>query len=196
MCAFLRRAHRPAAQDVRTPNGVPFVPVFCSEVQRLVSSLFGRLRERRMVPLLVTAAIITGTAFSTAPARAHGTVRVQQHDGSTQTYTDVNIRIVKGKAMIVSSADGVGKLIIDNAACSYVGDLLRCLLNGVTLDQHHEKKRLELEQGTLYVNFTDQRINMPLSTQSVKPQGVVLAYRTMRGTFVSLHGTIDELQQQ
>ena len=161
----------------------------------MVSSLFAWFRERRTVRLLATVAIIAGSAFGAAPAHAHGTVRVQQSDGSTQTYSDVNIRIVKGKAMIVSSADGVGKLIIDNAACSYVGDLLRCLLNGVTLDQHHEKKQLELEQGTLYVNFTGQRIDLPLSTQSVRPQGVVLAYRTMRGTSVSLHGTIDELKQ-
>ncbi len=141
---------------------------------------------------LLLALLIPGAALAPAPARAAGILRVQQHDGSIQVYRNVTIRVVKGKAMIVTSPDHVGALVINDAACSYVGDLLRCLLADVKLRQHGSTKELGVDQGTLYVNDTDDLLHLPLSTTGVQPHGVVMSYHTEHGTFVSLHGTIDE----
>ena len=76
--------------------------------------------------------------------------------------------------------------MINDAACSYVGDLLRCLLADVKLRQHGATKELDVDQGTLYVNDTDGLLHLPLSTTGVQPHGVVMSYHTVRGTFVSL----------
>jgi hypothetical protein len=141
---------------------------------------------------MALAALVLGTSFAARPADAMGILRVQQRDGSIQVYRNVTIRIVRAKAMVVTSPDHVGALIISNAACSYVGDLLRCLLDDVKLRQHGATKELSVDDGTLYVNETDGELHLPLSSQGIKPHGVVMAYHTEHGTFVSLHGTIDE----
>ena len=127
-----------------------------------------------------------------ASVSAKGVVRVQQSDGSVQVYNDVQIRVVRGKALFVRSPDGRGTLVVDNAACSYAGELLRCLLYGVSLRQNGTTRPLDFQRGTLYLNFSDAWQNMPHSSQGVRPHGVVMAMKTARGTFVTLHGAIDQ----
>lgn len=146
----------------------------------------------RSLALSFLFACAMGIALGAAPASAKGVVRVQQSDGSVQVYNDVHIRVVRGKALYVRSPDGHGTMIVDNAACSYVDQLLRCLLYGVSLRQNGTTRPLDFERGTLYLNFTDDWQNMPHSSQGVRPHGVVMAMKTARGTYVTLHGAIDQ----
>ena len=127
-----------------------------------------------------------------SPAGATGLVRVQQSDGSVQTYPNVVIRYSKdSKALTITTADGQGTLTIDQAACSYVDQLYRCLLTHMSLTQGGKTTPLDFSTGTIYANTTDEKLNLPLSSQSVPPKGIVMALQTKRGTYISMTGIID-----
>ena len=64
--------------------------------------------------------------LSIAPAGATGTMRVQQSNGTVQVYHDVLIRVAQ-RTLRIGSKDRKGVLVIDRAACTYAGSLLRCL---------------------------------------------------------------------
>ena len=141
------------------------------------------------------AVIVLSGAIASSPASAKGTVRVQEPNGTVEIYTDVTLRSIKHNALYVTSSDGKGLLVIDQGACSYVGSILRCLLQDVTLDQSGTKRNLHMEQGTIYANLTDGPLTLPLSSEVVPPKGVVMALRSPYGTYISLKGTIDEVTQ-
>ncbi|MBV8626715.1 MAG: hypothetical protein JO371_02435, partial [Paraburkholderia sp.] len=65
------------------------------------------------------------TLITFSPAAATGTVRIQQNDGSVQTYTNVSF-VVRNKALYVTSADKVSTVVIDGGTCNRTGDLYRC----------------------------------------------------------------------
>jgi uncharacterized membrane protein len=152
----------------------------------------GNLR-RAHTPFACAAALASALAVAagTSPAAAEGVVRIQQNDGSVQVYSNVSIHLVKNKALTIATADGKGKLIVDKAACSYEGELQRCLLYGVWLDQGGTTKQVDLQQGTVYVNLTAEKQQLPLSSQQLPPKGIVLALSTKVGTYISLNGIID-----
>jgi hypothetical protein len=125
-------------------------------------------------------------------AYAKGTVRVQQNNGSVQVYHDVTIRIAQ-KVLRVTTADGKGTLIIDKAACSFAGELQTCLPYSIKLDQGGSVKPLDFERGTVYVNLTDARQQLPYSSTQLPPQGILLSLRTKIGTIVNLTGEIDQV---
>ena len=128
---------------------------------------------------------------ATGNADAKGTVLVQQSDGSTQTYSDVAIRVVKNKSLNITTSDGVGTLVIDNAACSYVGQVKRCLLYGAQLQQSGATKPIDIVRGTLYANLTGEKQPLPRTSQQIPPKGVLMALTTKIGTSLTLTGTID-----
>jgi hypothetical protein len=141
----------------------------------------------RAVLLAFTCAL----AFS-APAAATGLVRVQQSNGSVQEYPNARIDYSKdAKALTITTADGKGKLVIDQAACSYAGEVYRCLLTHMTLTQNGETHPLDFSKGTIYANTTGESLNLPLSSQIIPPRGIVMALTTKAGTYISLIGTID-----
>jgi hypothetical protein len=142
---------------------------------------------RTLLPLLAI------FIFSVAQAGATGTVRVQQKDGSVQTYDDVSIR-VKHNTVRIGSRDQKGVLVIDRAACSYVGELLRCLPTSFRLVQTGQTKTIQLINGLLYANLTDAPQQMTLSSTQIKPHHVMLTLHTLRGTYITVHGLIDEMQ--
>jgi hypothetical protein len=126
------------------------------------------------------------------PASAFGVVRVQQKDGSIQEYPNVTIHYSKdAKALTITTADGKGTLTIDQAACSYVGEVYRCLLTHMTLTQNGQTNPLDFSRGTIYANTTGRNLNLPLSSQIIPPRGIVMALTTKAGTYISLIGTID-----
>ena len=127
-------------------------------------------------------------------AYAKGTVTVQQSDGSTQQYAGVTIRVVN-KTLRITTADGVGTLAIDRAACSYVGNLMMCLPYDMTLDQGGGSHPLDFQRGTVYLNLTDTKQQLPLSSTQLPPQGILLSLTTKIGTIVNLSGTIDAVQK-
>jgi hypothetical protein len=144
---------------------------------------------RNLCSFIIAFAILLAASSA---SYAKGTIRVQQSNGSVQVYHDVTIRIAQ-KALRVTTADGKGTLIIDKAACSFVGELQVCLPYSIKLDQHGSVNPLDFERGTVYVNLTDAKQQLPLSSTQLPPQGILLSLRTRIGTIVNLSGVIDQV---
>ncbi len=156
---------------------------------------FFRARRFDAAPsLLAIAALVTSVAIA-APAAAKGTVRIQQADGSVQTYDNVTLKRHAEDALYVTTADGDGTLVITKGACSYVGNLLRCLLDQAELQQGGTTTRLDFEQGTLFANLTNSKQNLLNSSQGLLPGGVLVALRSPRGTYINISGTIERQHQ-
>jgi hypothetical protein len=130
----------------------------------------------------------------TSPAAAKGTVRVQQANGSVSVYSGVSIRVAN-KTLRVTSADGKGTLIIDKAACFSDGQLERCLPYSIQLSQNGKTHPLDFKTGTVYVNLTATKQQLPMSSTQIPPKGILMALQTKIGTYVSLSGTIDEMKR-
>jgi len=143
-------------------------------------------------PCFALAAVCALLGFA-APAGAKGILRVQQSNGTVQVYDAVVIRLVSHKALTITSADGKGSLRIDQAACSYAGQLRSCLLYHMTWTQAGETHPIDLVRGTIYVNLTAQQQALPLSSQQLPPNGLLMSFQTKRGTYVSLTGVLDEV---
>jgi len=143
------------------------------------------MKRSALIGLAAAVLFWTLSAF----ADANGTVRIQNKDGTVQVYENVSIQAVPDKLLRVTTADGKGTLIIDQAACSYVGELMRCYPYSITLNQDGGTHPLDFEAGTLYVNRTDVKHNLPLSTTGVPARSIVLAIRTQRGTIIAVTGS-------
>jgi hypothetical protein len=136
---------------------------------------------------------IVGFVLSIAPvARAEGTARIQQADGSVNMYRDVKIQIQQ-KALIMTSADGKGTLMIYRAACAYQGEILACLPTGTTLVQGGSVSPIKLASGTVYANLTDEPHNLAMSSTQLPAHSILMALKTRRGTYINLSGTIDKV---
>lgn len=129
-----------------------------------------------------------------APSAASGLTRIQQSDGTVQTYPDAHLRL-RGNTLWITSADKRGVLEVVNGACSYAGELQRCLTGAVTLHQHGLTHAIAIEHGTVYLNLTPDAQTLPHSGDQLAPHDVLVAFRTQRGTFVSVRGTLDEVSQ-
>ena len=126
-----------------------------------------------------------------APAAATGTVRIQQHDDSVQTYTSVVMKIV-GRTLTLTSADGVSTVVISGATCDRSTDLIRCTGGGMSLKQDGVNHVIPFKSATFYFNLTDQDQALPLSTLKVAPHSVVFAARTVKDTYITGNGKLDQ----
>ncbi len=122
---------------------------------------------------LALAAALGLSASLAAPCLAEGTVRVQQSDGTSQVYQNVNIKLVS-RTLRVETADGRGALIINQASCAYQGELERCTPTRISLEQHGATKPLDLATGNIYINPTNHTVTMPLSSSQLPPRGILL----------------------
>ena len=145
-------------------------------------------RSAFAVLALTAAFVLCGLAC----ARATGTVRVQQEDGSVQTYPKAWIEITN-KALRITTADKKGTLVIDRAACSFVGQVMRCLPYSMTLDQGGGSNPLDFQRGTVYLNLTDTKQPLPLTSKQLPPNGIMLSLTTKIGTIVDVTGLIDKV---
>jgi hypothetical protein len=150
-----------------------------------------RIDSRVLLSLAVTAAL--GVAFY-GTAGATGTVRIQQRDGDSKTYSNVRI-VVFNDSMTITSSDGVGTLVLGKAACTKVGELLRCLPYDATLEQHGASTHVPLQSGTVWLNPSATTQQLSLSSTQLPPRGVLLSIQTKAGTFVSLTGIVDRIQK-
>lgn len=141
---------------------------------------------------LALAAALGLSASLAAPCLAEGTVRVQQSDGTSQVYQNVNIKLVS-RTLRVETADGRGALIINQASCAYQGELERCTPTRISLEQHGATKPLDLATGNIYINPTNHTVTMPLSSSQLPPHGILAIIRTQIDTYISLSGQIDRL---
>jgi hypothetical protein len=135
----------------------------------------------------VTLLVFLGTL---APALATGTLRKQESDGDVAVYNNVSVKVVH-QSLRITSADGKGTLVINQAACSYVDQIQRCYPLKVSLEQGGVTKPIDLKNGTIYVNTTDSPQQMPLSSQMLEPKGVLLSLTTDIGTYVTMTGKVD-----
>jgi len=136
--------------------------------------------------------LVVWLAFGAAPAGATGTVLVRLSSGHTDTYHQVAIKVIHS-SLYLTSADGKGTLVIHRAACSYQGQLLVCFPTSATLVQAGKTQPLDLKTGTVYANSTDAPEALPFSTIKVPAHSILLSLTTERGTYVSLHGRIDQV---
>jgi hypothetical protein len=132
-------------------------------------------------------------ALSIAPAAATGTMRVQQTSGAVQVYPDVLIRVPE-RSLRIGSSDRKGVLVIDRAACTYAGSVLRCLPSTMKLEQNGQTHTIDLISGTIYVNLTSDTQQLHHSSTQIAPHDILLMMQTKRGTYISLHGHIDWMQ--
>ncbi len=140
-----------------------------------------------MAALLMVAAL-------TLPAGAAGTAMVWQRDGSQKTYTNVSIRLAR-EELALTTSDGAGTLVIGKAACTKEGALVKCLPYDATLFQNGEKKRIQIHSGTVWLNPTTSKQSLPDSSAQIQPHGVLISVTSKAGTFLSLTGTVDEVQR-
>ncbi len=143
----------------------------------------------RIVSMLVLASTFICAAV---PAGAKGTATVTKTSGSVKVYDRVRIRMLGATGVRITSADGRGSLTIHHAACSFTGDLQRCLPFEFTLDQFGQKHLVQVARGTLYFNATGAPVQMPRSSEAVPANGIVLGLQTLRGTIISVIGRVDK----
>jgi hypothetical protein len=147
---------------------------------------------------LLGKAVLLGCAIALAQAppfaRAHGIARVEQSDGVSHEYR-VSLHVIDHRAVRVTSADGRGTLVIGKGACSYSGELERCLPYRIVLDQAGTKRAIDFQRGTEYLNRTDSAQQLPLSSERVPAHGLLLLLLTAHGTYITVRGTIDRFSQ-
>ena len=97
--------------------------------------------------------------------------------------------------MIITTSDGQGTVVLGKAACTKVGELVKCLPWDATLFQNGSRVRIPLESGTVWLNPTGTAQLLSNSSTQLPPRGVSLAVQTKRGTYVTLTGTIDEVHR-
>jgi hypothetical protein len=145
-------------------------------------------------PLAVASVIAALAAVGSLPALASGTALVQQRDGSIRIYHDVLIQ-VRNAELSLTTADGVGRLVIGKAACTKVGAMYKCLPYDATLYQNGFKARIKVRSGTAWFNPTTTPQPLSNSSAHIPPHGIMLSMTSAAGTYVSLTGTVDSVQR-
>ncbi len=143
-----------------------------------------------------TIANVAFAVFLTIPAvaSATGTARIQQADGNVKVYKNVHIAI-EHKQMLLTSADGVGTFVISRAACAAVDKLVRCYPYDAVLKQRGMTLPITIVDGTAWLNPGTTKAHLPNSTTQLDPHGLMMSFRTKRGSYVSLTGVVDVLKK-
>jgi hypothetical protein len=148
-------------------------------------------RSIRPLAYAIFAALAIATISKTS---ANGVTLIQQADGSVQTYVDVSIRMV-GQTLWLRSADRKGVLRIVTGACSFTGSIERCLPYAVTLIQDGKNRHIAILHGTVFLNLSNSAQRLPLSSEELAPRTLLALWRTVRGTYVTIKGKLDEVVQ-
>lgn len=141
----------------------------------------------RIAPIAMAAMLFFGTL---GPALASGTLRSQESDGTVRTYDNVSIKVVN-HTLRITTHDGKGTLVVSQAACSYVGEIKRCYPTKITLEQGGAMKPIDLKNGTIYVNTTDQPQPLQFTSHQLPPGGILFSIKTDIGTYVTVTGKVD-----
>ena len=163
------------------------IPHFKMHSQRIALGEIATLRATISALVAVGLFALVGATC----ASATGTVRIQQSDGAVQLYPNASITI-SNKALHITTADKKGTLVIDRAACSFVGQVMRCLPYSMTLDQGGGSHPLDFQRGTVYLNLTDDKQPLAYSSKQLPPHSIMLSLTTKVGTIVDITGSIDK----
>ena len=131
-------------------------------------------------------------ALTSSAAMARGTVRIDQGDGSVQTYRNSVIHVV-GEMVRVFSPDNHDTLIISHGACSDFDAVEHCLPYRIMLYRNGTDHAIGFDHGSVYLNRSDGTQALPRSSMQLPPRGVLVFVRTARGTSIAVHGTIDRV---
>lgn len=142
----------------------------------------------------VFAAIAAFAIATISVASATGVTLVQQADGSVRTYVDVSIRL-SGQTLRLRSADRKGELRIVNGACSFIGAIQRCLPYAVALIQDGRTRQIAILHGTVFLNLSNTAQHLPRSSEELAPRTILALWRTVRGTYVTIKGKLDEVRR-
>jgi hypothetical protein len=126
-----------------------------------------------------------------APALATGNVRIQQSNGSVQTYTGVTMKVAN-KTLTLISADKVSTVAISGADCAHTGDIVRCTGGGFSLLQDSKRHIVPFKTATFYFNPTDQDQPLPHSATKIAAHSVVFTIQTAKGTHITGNGKLDQ----
>ncbi len=126
-----------------------------------------------------------------APAWATGNLRIQQSDGSVQTYTGVTMKVAN-KSLTLISADKVSTVVISGAACAHNRAIIKCTGGGFSLLQDRQRHMVPFKAATFYFNTSGQSQPLPASTNTIAPYSVVFAVLTAKGTHVTGSGKLDQ----
>lgn len=130
--------------------------------------------------------------LSNSSAIAKGTVRIDQADGTDHLYTGSIIRLA-GDTVRVFSPDSRDRLTISQTACSYIGEVKRCLPYKLTLRRNGTDHTIGFDHGAVYFNPSAVAQPLPRSSTQLPPNGVLVFVRTARGTSIAVHGTADRV---
>ncbi|HEV3090535.1 MAG TPA: hypothetical protein VGX91_03725 [Candidatus Cybelea sp.] len=128
------------------------------------------------------------------PAWATGTALIAHPDGSESTYHNVRV-VIWNESMALTSSDGKGTVVLGKAACTKVGELVKCIPYDATLYQNGYRVHILLVSGTVWLNPSETVQNLQDSSTQLPPRGVMLAVKTKHGTYVTLTGTVDEVHR-
>lgn len=135
------------------------------------------------------------SALLPAAGAATGTMSIHHTGGSTNNYSDVEIKVFSG-SLFVTSDDGDGTIVVTKAACSYQGKIIVCFPLTAALVQDGESRALNLKNGTIYLNYTGDAQQLSRSSAKLPANSVMLALTTQNGTFITLHGRLDQVVKQ
>jgi len=136
-------------------------------------------------------------------ALASGTIRIQQHDKSAETYVGVVMK-VKANTLELTSPDGVSTVAVavSGASCWPTNGVVYCAGGAMSLHQGGKVHDIPLKAAKFYLNSTDQEQSADplagvLSTagcqvvSKVGPHSVVFALLTEKGTHIVGNGKLD-----
>jgi hypothetical protein len=128
-------------------------------------------------------------------AGATGTMSIHHASGTINTYRDVKIKVFSG-SLFLTSDDGNGTIVVTDSACSYQGKIIVCLPVTAALVQEGQSNALALKSGTIYLNYTDTAQPLSRSSGKLAASSVMLALTTKNGTFITVHGQLDQVIKQ
>jgi hypothetical protein len=128
------------------------------------------------------------------PAGATGVVHIQPKSGPVKTYSDVKIAL-DSASMALTTSDGVGTLYVGRAACTTVGQLIKCAPYDATYIANGVSTHIELVDGNAWLNPSKSAHPIPDSNSMLPPGGVVMTMHSKAGTTVTLSGTADVVQK-
>jgi hypothetical protein len=126
---------------------------------------------------------------------ATGTINIQRHDGTKDSYKDVEVKIFSG-SLFLTSDDGNGTIVVTRSACSYQGEIIVCLPTSAALVQEGQSAALDLKTGTIYVNYTSASQSLSHTSMKLPANSVMVALKLGDGTYINVHGKIDEVVHQ
>jgi hypothetical protein len=129
---------------------------------------------------------------TSASASATGNVRIQQSNGSVQTYTGVTMQVANKKLTLIS-ADKVSTVVISGGDCAPSGTIVRCTGGGFTFVHEGMKHTVAFKSATFYFNPTSDGQQLPSSTAKIGAHSVIFAIQTKKGTEITGDGKLDQV---